>query len=325
MGERVATPVKARVVRHRVDGVLLLDKPVGLSSNAALQHAKRLFNAAKAGHTGTLDPLASGLLPLCFGEATKFAQDLLDARKEYLATVRFGIATTTGDAEGALVAEAPVEFALADLTAAAERFLGISQQVPPRYSALKYQGRNYYDYARAGVEIPRVPRAIEIERLEVLDFVPPLATLRVVCGKGTYIRTLAEDLAAAVGSVAHLTALRRTGSGFFHLERALTLQQLEVLDPKERLRQLLPIDAALLGLPAATLDAAASIALQQGRSVGCPPEGSGRMRAYTASGTFLGVVEARESHYHPLRLVRTDAASGAIHDQGEATPTASAE
>ncbi|MEO5700784.1 MAG: tRNA pseudouridine(55) synthase TruB [Casimicrobiaceae bacterium] len=323
MSEQVAPPVNTKIAWQRVDGLLLLDKPVGLSSNAVLQQAKRLFNAAKAGHTGTLDPLASGLLPLCFGEATKFAQDLLDARKEYVATVQFGIATTTGDAEGTPVAEAPVGFTLAELIAAAQGFLGISQQVPPRYSALKHQGRNYYEYARAGVEIPRLPRLIEIDRLEVLDFARPVATLRVACGKGTYIRTLAEDLAAAVGSAAHLTALRRTGSGSFHIDRAVTLPQLEALAPEQRLRQLLPIDAALMGLRAATLEAAASVALKQGQSVACPPDESGRLRAYTAGGTFLGVVEAREGHYYPLRLVRTDATSGAIHHRGEA-PSASA-
>ncbi len=194
----------AAAPRRRVDGVLLLDKPTGLSSNAALQRARRLYRAEKAGHTGTLDPLASGLLPLCFGEATKFAQSLLDARKEYVATVRFGIATSTGDAEGEMIAEQPVSFTRAELEAALPRFTGRILQVPPRHAALKLGGRAYYDYARAGVEIPRVAREVDIGALELVDWSPPQATLRVECGKGTYIRVLAEDLGVALGSCAHL-------------------------------------------------------------------------------------------------------------------------
>ena len=186
----------ARHPRRRVDGVLLLDKPSGLSSNAALQRARRLFRAEKAGHTGTLDPLASGLLPLCFGEATKFAQALLDARKEYVATLRFGVATSTGDAEGETIASGPADVARDALEAALPRFTGRIAQVPPNHSALKHEGRAYYEYARAGVEIPRKPRDVDIVAIEIVGWSPPTATLRVECGKGTYIRMLAEDLGA---------------------------------------------------------------------------------------------------------------------------------
>ena len=184
---------RARPPRRRVDGVLLLDKPAGLSSNAALQRAKRAFAAHKAGHTGTLDPLATGLLPLCFGDATKFAQAVLDAPKEYVATVRFGAATTTGDAEGETVRTCDVAFARAELASALARFVGPLVQTPPAFAALKFQGRNYYEYARAGIDIPRVPRAIEIGAIELIDWSAPLAVLRVACSKGTYMRVLAED------------------------------------------------------------------------------------------------------------------------------------
>src|SRR4029453_12101780 len=207
-----------RLPPRGVDGVLLLDKPAGLTSNAALQCAKRLYRAEKAGHTGTLDPLASGLLPLCLGDATKFAQSLLDARKEYVATVRFGIATSTGDSEGAVIAESAAMLTPATLQSALPRFVGRIRQIPPSYAALKHEGRAYYSYARAGVEIPRAPREVDIGAIELLAFAWPTATLRVECGKGTYIRVLAEDMAAAVGSCAHLVALRRTASGAFRLE-----------------------------------------------------------------------------------------------------------
>ena len=220
--------------RRRVDGVLLLDKPSGISSNAALQRAKRLYRAEKAGHTGTLDPLASGLLPLCFGEATKFAQAMLDARKEYVATVRFGIATSTGDAEGETVAEQPADFTRDDLEAALPRFIGRIMQVPPRHAALKHEGRAYYAYARAGVEIPRAPREVDVGAIEIVGWAPPAATLRIECGKGTYVRTLAEDLGGALGTCAHLAALRRTAAGAFSLAEAVTLGFLETLDEQAR-------------------------------------------------------------------------------------------
>jgi tRNA pseudouridine55 synthase len=294
-----------RAPRRRVDGVLLLDKPAGLSSNAALQRAKRLYAAEKAGHTGTLDPLASGLLPLCFGEATKFAQALLDAPKAYVATLRFGVATTTGDAEGEVVAEMPVTFTREALAAALPRFVGRIAQVPPRHAALKYQGRTYYDYARAGVEIPRPAREVEVEAIEVVAWAPPEAVLRVACGKGTYIRVLAEDIAAALGCCAHLAALRRTATGAFRIDDALTLAQLEALSPEARDARLLPVDAPLATMPRLDVDAAVALALFQGRSVDTPaPEGE-RRRCYGPEG-FVGVVEIRAGAIRPVRMARPD-------------------
>ena len=311
----VQPPVRAP--RRRVDGVLLLDKPVGLSSNAALQRARRLYAAEKAGHTGTLDPLASGLLPLTFGDATKFAQSLLDARKSYRATVRFGVATTTGDAEGDIVREAPVAFAAADLAAMLLRFTGRIRQVPPRHAALKFEGRAYYDYARAGIDIPRAAREIEIESLALVDWSPPDAVIDVRCSKGTYVRVLAEDLGDALGSCAHLAALRRTASGPFDLDRAVTLDALEAMALPARDALLLPVDAPVTDLPRCEVDAAAAAALLQGRPVPVPAPSDGgatsvsplhpvdapRVRGYGPGG-FLGLLAVADGWLRPVRLVR---------------------
>jgi len=297
-----------RLPRRRVDGVLLLDKPPGRSSNAALQQAKRLYAAEKAGHAGTLDPLASGLLPICFGEATKFAQSLLDARKAYIATLRFGITTATGDAEGDVVAEGPATIARADFERVLPRFVGAVTQVPPRHAALKFQGRNYYEYARAGIEIPRVARGIEIDEIVVLEWAPPLATLRVACGKGTYIRVLAEDLAAAVGSCAHLAALRRIAAGPFSLDRAVTLDALEAMDAAARDALLLPADSPLDGVPRLDVDTLVEVALMQGQVAPAGQTSAGRYRCYGPRERFLGLVEILDGSVRPLRLVRTDSA-----------------
>ncbi len=297
---------RARPRRRRVDGVLLLDKPAGLTSNAALQRAKRAFAAEKAGHTGTLDPLATGLLPLCFGEATKFAQAVLDAPKEYVATVRFGVATTTGDAEGATVRACDLAFSHAELASALTRFVGPTVQTPPAFAALKFRGRNYYEYARAGIDIPRVPRAIEIGAIELLDWSPPLAVLRVVCSKGTYLRVLAEDVAGALGCCAHLAALRRTASGPFLLSAAVTLEALETMEDTARDALLLPSDAPLSGLARVDVDASTARDLAAGRPGRSPPDMSGRHRCYDAHGRFLGLVEASAGELRPVRLTRTE-------------------
>jgi tRNA pseudouridine55 synthase len=295
--------------RQRVDGVLLLDKPAGLSSNAALQRAKRLYSAEKAGHSGTLDPLATGLLPLCFGEATKFAQALLDAPKEYVATVQFGATTTTGDAEGEVVRTAAVAFSRAELESVLARFIGPSVQVPPAFSALKFQGRPYYEYARTGAEIPRVARAIEITALELVDWTPPRAVLRVACGKGTYIRVLAEDIASALLCCAHLAALRRTASGPFSLTDAVTLEALAAMDEPERDRRLLPPDAPLSGVTRLDVDATTAQALVAGRIGVSPPGASGIFRCYGPQGRFLGLIESTGGALRSLRLARTDTVS----------------
>ena len=298
--------VAGRIERRRVDGVLLLDKPMGLTSNAALQRAKRLFRAEKAGHTGTLDPLASGLLPLCFGEATKFAQSLLDARKEYVAVIRFGIGTSTGDAEGETIAEQAADFTRADLEAALPRFLGRILQVPPRHAALKHEGRAYYEYARAGVAIPRVPREIDVGAIEIIECTPPTASLRVECGKGTYIRVLAEDLGAALGIPAHLAALRRTASGAFTLRNAVSLEMLEGLDSAARDALLLPVEGLVASLPRLDVEADGARALMQGRTIPAGnPLATGRHRCHAAD-RFLGVVDIAGGVIRPLRMMRLE-------------------
>jgi tRNA pseudouridine55 synthase len=291
--------------RRRVDGVLLLDKPQGRSSNAALQHAKWIFGAEKAGHTGTLDPLASGLLPICFGEATKFAQPLLDARKAYIATVQFGVATTTGDAEGDVTSEMPVEFTRADLERTLPHFMGTQAQLPPRHSALKFQGRNYYEYARAGIEIPRVAREVIVHEIALIDWTPPAAKLRVACGKGTYIRTLAEDIAVALGTCAHLSALRRTLTGPFTLEQAVRLDALETMDSADRDALLLPAHAPLAEMSRLDVDGQTARALREGRIGAAPAGAAGRYCCFEAGGAFLGIVDVDSAGIRGIRLVRT--------------------
>lgn len=241
-------------VWKRVDGVLLLDKPSGLSSNTALQKARRLFSAAKAGHTGTLDPLATGLLPLCFGEATKFSADLLEADKIYEAGVLFGVTTETGDAEGGVLERREVRFGASELIAALAKFRGVITQIPPMYSALKRDGRPLYELARQGVAVEREPRQVTIQELQLLEWSGELCRLRVTCSKGTYIRTLAEDIGAVLGCGAHLVALRRVGVGDLCIADAVSLEELEMLDESIRLTRLAPVDALLRSLPAVILD-----------------------------------------------------------------------
>ncbi|MEY2951947.1 MAG: tRNA pseudouridine(55) synthase TruB [Pseudomonadota bacterium] len=241
-------------------GVLLLDKPYGLSSNDALQKVKWLLRAEKAGHTGTLDPLATGILPLCFGAATKFSQLQLDADKRYMAVAQLGTKTSTADAEGEVVSTRPVPpLTQAELDRLADRFTGALTQVPPMHSALKKDGKPLYDYARAGLTVERDPRDIQIHALK-LAFEQDAAALDAIemivsCSKGTYIRTLGEDLGEALGCGAHLRALRRTGTGGFDVVSSITLAALEALPEPQRLAQLLPVDALLTQHAPITLDA----------------------------------------------------------------------
>ena len=295
-------PSRPRIPRRPVDGVLLLDKPVGLTSNAALQRAKRLLRAEKAGHTGTLDPLASGLLPLAFGEATKFAQRLLDAPKRYTATMRFGVTTTTGDAEGEVRATAPVAFTQGDLEAALTRFVGRIAQVPPAHAALKYRGRAYYDYARAGEDIPRVARDVDVHALRLLAWHAPDAVVDVECGKGTYVRVLAEDVGGALGCGAHLTALRRTATGGFDLADAVALDRLEAMAEAERLAALRPTAALVSGLPELALDEAAGQRFRQGQPVPAPGRAEGECAVY-AGGRLLGLATVAAGVARPRRVV----------------------
>ena len=248
---------RTRVQRRPVHGVLLLDKPLSISSNDALQKAKWLLRAEKAGHTGTLDPLATGVLPLCFGAATKFSQLHLDADKSYEAIASLGIETTTGDAEGKVVATKSVDFSPEQLQAVQERFTGPIAQIPPMYSALKKDGKPLYDYARAGIEIEREARNITIHHLSLEEIEPAAGVrrlrIRVRCSKGTYIRTLAQDIGNALGCGAHVSFLRRTATGSFQVDQCIGLKDLEDMPEAERTNRLLPVDALLDGHTPVTL------------------------------------------------------------------------
>ena len=246
-----------RQVKHKrvpVHGVLLLDKPEGVSSTQALSVVKRLLNAEKAGHTGTLDPFATGLLPLCFGEATKFAQDLLHADKIYEATVHLGVTTTTADTEGDIVETNPVELTTKHIESVLQQFRGAIKQVPPMHSALKRDGKPLYAYARDGVVLEREARQVTIHALELVEFNSPYLKIRVHCSKGTYIRVLGEDIGRALGCGAHLITLRRTGVGNLDLQRSITLAEFTELAVAEQSKVLLPVDALLISLPAMRLN-----------------------------------------------------------------------
>jgi tRNA pseudouridine55 synthase len=283
------TPVRQEIrPRRRIDGVLLLDKPSGLSSNAVLQRAKRLYRAEKGGHTGTLDPLASGLLPICFGEATKFAQALLDADKAYLAVLHLGVTTETGDADGEVLATHPVAVTRTEVEAMLPRFVGRIAQVPPRHSALKHQGRKYYEYARRGVEIPRVPRTIEIGSIDIVSWRPPALELAICCSKGTYIRTLGEDIGAAAGCGAHLAALRRTATAGFELADALTLEALEQTSEAKRDAFLRPVDILVGALPRLDLRGVDAMRFGQGQALDRAELADAMVRVYS-DGAFAGV------------------------------------
>jgi tRNA pseudouridine55 synthase len=253
-GRRAPKGTSRAVIRRAVHGVLLLDKPLGLSSNDALQQAKRLYRAEKAGHTGTLDPLATGLLPLCFGAATKFSQASLDADKAYRATLELGVATSSGDAEGDVLCERPVAVSREQVEAACRLFVGGIEQLPPMHSALKHEGRALYAYARAGIEIERAPRAVTIHAIDIVEWQQDVLVIDVRCSKGTYIRTLAADIGEALGCGAHLSALRRTASGALSLRDAHTLESLAALDEVARDALLLPADTLLADRPEVSLD-----------------------------------------------------------------------
>lgn len=288
----------------RVDGVLLLDKPIGLSSNDALQKARRLFSAAKGGHTGTLDPLATGLLPLCFGEATKFSADLLDADKTYEAVLKLGVTTDSGDAEGAITATAAVNVSAEDVLKALPRFTGNIQQIPPMHSALKRDGRPLYELARQGIEVEREPRAVTIHALEVLAFAGDSLTLRVACSKGTYIRVLAADLGAVLGCGAHLAALRRTVVGDLSLQGSVTLAELAALDESERWAYLHPVDALLHTLPVLSIEGEAAMCFRHGNPIDLPSGLDGKIRVYEGS-RLIGIGEPGQSgRLWPKRLVQ---------------------
>ena len=284
------TPRKAG---RDLDGVLLLDKPAGITSNAALRVAQRLYAATKAGHTGTLDPLATGLLPLCFGEATKFSHVLLDAEKTYRARVKLGVTTTTGDLEGEVITRAPVAVEKDRLGDVLARFAGEIMQVPPMYSAIKKDGQPLYRLARAGQELPRTPRKVVVRELVLLDFAGDELELSVICSKGTYIRVLAEDIGRELGCGACLSALRRTAVGGFGLDAAVALPQLEALAPAGRDALLLPPDALVSALPRLDLDAEQARRIASGQALdGVGAKAWGLMRIYGPDHRFLGLAEA---------------------------------
>lgn len=295
---------KVKKAWKQVDGVLLLDKPIGFTSNDALQKARRLFSAAKGGHTGTLDPLATGLLPLCFGEATKFSADLLDADKTYEAVLKLGVTTDSGDAEGQVTATATVNTEKAAILKLLPQFTGDIQQIPPMHSALKRDGRPLYELARKGIEVEREARAVTIHAIDLLDFAGDSLTLRVACSKGTYIRVLAADIGAALGCGAHLTALRRTRVGDLDLEGAVTLAELEGLDEPGRLARLKPVDALLHTLPIVSVEGEAAQRFSHGNPVDLPTGLSGKIRVYE-NGRLIGIGEpGAGNRLWPKRLVQ---------------------
>jgi tRNA pseudouridine55 synthase len=286
-----------------VSGVLLLDKPAGASSNHALQQVKRLFNAAKAGHGGTLDPAATGLLPLLFGEATKFSADLLEADKGYDAWVQLGVRTDSADAQGAVIETRPVAVTRAQLDAAVSQFVGSIEQVPPMVSAIKRDGKPLYAYAREGVALARAPRRITIARLDVLAFEGERFRMIVECSKGTYVRTLAEDIGAVLGCGAHLAALSRTRVGTLPLDHAVSLPALEAMTPAQRQSALLPIDALLQGLPKIELGERQARLFSNGGQFDLGGE-PGLKRVYGSANELLGTAEVdAQGVLNPRRLI----------------------
>ena len=310
-------------IRVPLNGVLLLDKAVGWSSNDALIKAKRLMNATKAGHTGTLDPFATGVLPLCFGEATKFAQDLLDADKTYEAVIHLGLTTATGDTEGDVLETRDVEVTREKIDAALAQFRGDIKQVPPMYSALKRDGKPLYEYARAGITLEREARDVTIHLLEFIDYQVPYLRVRVVCSKGTYIRVLGEEIGAVLGCGAHLNALRRTQVGHLTLSGCLTLETLTAIPEDERAALLASVDSLLLTFPEVVLTEPLAQRFLQGQRLTLdkegvlPPAQIGRVRVYReyahtaeiTDGTLRQLLGTAQFHDYgvlaPERLVST--------------------
>lgn len=287
-----------------VSGVLLLDKPRGMTSQQAVSRVKRLLGAAKAGHTGTLDPMAEGLLPVGLGEATKYSRFLLEADKTYRARIRLGMTTDTGDAEGKPLQHRPVLASEAQLRDVLVRFRGELQQRPPMHSALKVAGRPLYVYARAGQVVEREVRLVKIHDLQLLDFKEEYFDVRINCSKGTYIRVLAEEIGEALGCGAHLSGLWREATGGYRLEQAVSLSQLEALAPQDRQARLLPVDAFAMALPEKSLDAAESVRIRNGQRLSTSLAG-GFYRLYDNSGNFLGVGEAGDEGLAAVRLTST--------------------
>lgn len=294
---------------RNVDGILLLDKPLGITSNSALQQVKQLYQAAKAGHTGSLDPLANGLLPICFGGATKISAFLLDADKKYWLRIKLGVTTTTADAEGEIITTRPVPNTSRDnLLATLADFKGQVQQIPPMYSALKHKGKRLYELAREGVEVEREPRTIYIHELNLGSYNPPVFELDIHCSKGTYVRTLAEDIGEALGCGAHVTALRRTAVGPYHNNILINMDKLK-LTAKDGLpaldQLLLPIESAIIDWPEVSLANDSLYYIKKGQPVIVPQAPtSGWVRLKEREAGFIGVGEILEDgRVAPRRLL----------------------
>jgi tRNA pseudouridine55 synthase len=297
--------MQTKRIKRAVHGVLLLDKPHGYSSNQALQKVKWLYQAQKAGHTGTLDPLATGVLPICLGEATKFAQHLTDENKTYIATVKFGVTTTTGDKEGDIVQEFACNVQPGEVEAVLPALTGEITQIPPMYSALKVDGKPLYAYAREGVELERKPRQVTIFAIQLLNCQDNIANIEVTCSKGTYIRTLAEDIGKALNVGAHLIDLRRTATATYQIVHTVTLEGLEAMTIEARDALLLPVDTAISALPKIALHADAAYYFKQGNPVWLPgiiPDSD--VRVYSEAGLFLGLgVQLANGRIAPKRVV----------------------
>ncbi len=311
-------------LRQQVDGVLLLDKPVGITSNAAIQRVRRAFNASKVGHVGTLDPLASGLLPVCLGEATKFSTDMFSADKTYEAEILLGVTTTTGDIEGEITSRQAVAVSPEQILAVLKRFTGALEQTPPMYSALKRDGKPLYAYARAGQTVERAPRSITIHEIAVLSLALAAGrfTVSVHCTKGTYIRVLAEDIGSVLGCGATLAGLRRTSVGEFGLHKAIALDRLEGLSADERASALLPVDCLVTGLPIVVLTADSVRRIVQGQAAQADTaENAGLVRLYDSDRRFLGLAELQPGGQLMPKRLRAAAATVSGGDLGERLQT----
>lgn len=301
---------KPRKRGRDIDGVFLLDKPQGMSSNDIMQKVKRVFQANKAGHTGALDPLATGMLPICLGEATKFSQFLLDADKRYQVTAKLGERTDTSDAEGQVVETRDVQVDVQDILAALPHFRGNLMQVPTMFSALKHQGKPLYEYARAGITVEREARPITIFDLQFITYDAPYLTLEVHCSKGTYIRTLVDDLGEYLGCGAHVTVLRRTAVANYPVEAMMDWDTLQVLAAQQDFalldQHLLPTDSAVSALPALHLNQEQSKAISFGQRVKFdnPTQLTGQVRLFSDTQQFLGVALVDEHNViRPQRLI----------------------
>jgi tRNA pseudouridine55 synthase len=296
--------MQKKSLKREIDGVFLLNKPLGFSSNQALKKIQWLFNAKKAGHTGTLDPMASGLLPICIGEATKFSHRLLEANKTYIATIQLGVTTTTGDQEGEVVNQKDVVLKPNQLEETLQKFTGDITQTPPMFSALKFEGKPLYEYARQGIEIERKSRQVTIYDITLNKIEESIVILEVSCSKGTYIRTLAEDIGHALGCGAYLKGLERTQTGNFQLSDALTIEAIEAMSMASREETLLPVDALLEGLSSIKLTLTETEAIKKGQAIDFNGKNDNELRLYGASGQFLGVGQPDlQGRLFPKRLI----------------------